>query len=255
MEGLHYGNWIRTKILWLLGVATTFFAILTVLPLPAALRVVSGGLGLASLISFLYPLYCYLMFSPKGGNLQDDFYELILEKTGSNTPGRILDIGTGNGILAIKAALDNPSATVTGVDHWGKDWEYSNKVCEQNAKRANVADRVIFSKANAAALKFPDACFDVVLSNMTFHEVKMVKQKSNVLREALRVLKPGGRFVFIDNFYDQNYYGDSVAFEALLHGLKLEKVVLRPLHEELIFPKLLQHGRALGKAGIVHGKK
>jgi ubiquinone/menaquinone biosynthesis C-methylase UbiE len=83
----------------------------------------------------------------------------------------------------------------------------------------------------------------------------MVKRKSDVLREALRLLKPGGSFAFIDYFYDSRYYGDTPEFELLLWGLKLQKVELKPLHEVLAFPKLLRHPRALGRVGIVYGKK
>jgi ubiquinone/menaquinone biosynthesis C-methylase UbiE len=195
------------------------------------------------------------MFSPRGGNIQEKFYELILNYIEKTNTGKVLDIGTGNGILAIKAALYNPASDVTGVDIWGNDWEYSKLICEQNARTANVAERVKFKKGDAASLNYSDGTFDVVVSNLTFHEVKLVKRKSDVMREALRILKPGGSFAFIDYFYDESYYGDTAGFELLLWSLKLKSVELKPLQDVLVFHRLLRHPRALGKIGIVYGKK
>jgi len=255
MEKLQYGNWIRRKILWVLGLTSLALVILAVLPLPAVVRILGVVLGAAALASFLYPLYSYAMFSPRGGNIQEKFYDLILNHVEKNSVGKVLDIGTGNGILAIKAALRNPAAQVTGVDMWGKDWEYSKSICEQNAQIANVAERIQFNKGDAVSLNYADGTFDVVVSNLTFHEVKLVKRKSDVMREALRLVKPGGSFAFIDYFYDERYYGDSAGFELLLWSLKLKNVEIKPLQDVLVFPGLLRHPRAFGKIGIVYGKK
>ena len=255
MVKLHYGNWIRRKILWLLGLTSLALVILTLLPLPAVVRIICVILGAATLASFLYPLYSYAMFSPRGGNMQEKFYDLILDHVEKNSSGKVLDIGTGNGILAIKAALRNPAANVTGVDMWGKDWEYSKSICEQNAQIANVAEKIQFKKGDAASLNYADSTFDVVVSNLTFHEVKLVKHKSDVMREALRLLKPGGSFAFIDYFFEERYYGDTSGFVLLLGSLKLKHVELKRLQDILIFPGLLRHTRALGKIGIIYGNK
>jgi ubiquinone/menaquinone biosynthesis C-methylase UbiE len=138
---------------------------------------------------------------------------------------------------------------------WGKDWEYSKSICEQNAQIANVAEKIQFKKGDAASLNYADGTFNVVISNLTFHEVNLVKRKSDVMREALRLLKPGGSFAFIDYFYEPRYYGDTAQFKLLLLNLNLKKVELQPLRDVLVFPRLLRHPRALGKMGIVHGKK
>ena len=255
METLQYGNWIRRKILWQIGLLSLGLGILAALPLPVVFRVLFGALGVAAFASFLYPLYSYIMFSRRGGNMQEKFYDLILSHVEKNSAGKMLDIGTGNGILAVKAALRNPAAEVTGVDMWGEDWEYSKSVCEQNARKANVDGRVQFKKGDAASLNYADGTFDVVVSNLTFHEVNLVKRKSDVMREALRLLKPGGNFAFIDYFYDERYYGEPAEFEVLLWSLKLKNVELKPLQGVLVFPGLLRHPRAFGKIGIVYGIK
>jgi hypothetical protein len=51
--------------------------------------------------------------------------------------------------------------------------------------------------------------------------VKSVADKKLVLQEALRVIKRGGAFAFIDYFYDAKYYGDPLELEKLLNELNL----------------------------------
>jgi hypothetical protein len=85
--------------------------------------------------------------------------------------------------------------------------------------------------------------------------VKSVPQKSNVLKEALRVLKPGAAFAFVDYFYEPGYYGPTTEFEALLNNLGLSRVRLTPLASVLPVPLLLRHPKALGKVGIIFGQK
>lgn len=65
---------------------------------------------------------------------------------------------------------------------------------------------VTFQKASAATLPFDDNSMDVVVSNLVFHEVGDVKDKKEVIREALRVVKKGGKFVFQDLFLWKRLY-------------------------------------------------
>ena len=252
---LKYGNWIRKKNLWMLGLSALGISVLAFLPLPIWLRIAAGGLGAVLSISFLYPLYAYLMFSPQGGNMQEKIYTLIIGKLEKTSGGKILDIGAGNGILTIKLAQRFPTAQVTGMDYWGQDWEYAQFICEENAWIASVAEQVCFVKGDAAALDFADAEFDAVVSNLTFHEVKSVADKREVVKEALRVLKPGGVFAFVDYFYEERFYGRAAALETELKNAGLSQVTLNPLRSVLTVPSLLQHPKALGKVGILYGRK
>jgi len=77
-----------------LGLTSLALVILAVLPLPAVVRILGVVLGAAALASFLYPLYSYAMFSPRGGNIQEKFYDLILNHVEKNSVGKVLDIGT-----------------------------------------------------------------------------------------------------------------------------------------------------------------
>jgi ubiquinone/menaquinone biosynthesis C-methylase UbiE len=81
-----------------------------------------------------------------------------------------------------------------------------------------VSDRIDFLKASAAELPFNDGEFEIIVSCLTFHEVKDRKNKTEVIKEALRVLKPGGEFVFLDLFKDEKIFGDKM---ELLKDLKI----------------------------------
>lgn len=250
-----YGNWIRKKILVVLGLSVLGLGVLFLLLNNVYLQMIVGLLFIVLFISFSIPLYSYYAFSPRGGNWQEKIYTLIVDSLGKSTPENALDIGTGNGVLTLKLAQKYPATQVVGMDYWGKNWEYSQAICEANARKVGVADRVRFVKGDAAALDFKDASFDAVVSNLTFHEVKSVPQKREVVREALRVLRPDGRFAFVDYFYDSQYYGQATEFEVFLHRQGLAKIEFKRLSEVLPLPRSLRHSKIFGKVGIIYGQK
>ena len=252
---LDYGNWIRKKNLLILGFCTLGLGALAFVPLGLPYRVTLAILFIIILISFLFPLYAYMMFSQHGGRFQEKVYNLIIQNLGSEVKGHFLDIGSGNGVLAVKLARQHPQVDVLGVDYWGKDWEYSKGVCENNARTAGVESRTHFQKGDAAALEFADNTFDGAISNLTFHEVQSVTDKRAVVREALRVVKPGCIFAFIDYFYEEKYYGKVLEFESYLRGLGLSQLEYKPLRDVLTLPTLLRHPKVLGKVGIIYGRK
>jgi SAM-dependent methyltransferase len=252
---LDYGNWIRRKILLILGLSSLGAGVLIIVPLDSFYRLIMAFLFLIIFICFLFPFYSYVMFSQKGGRFQEKVYNLIIQSLGITVTGRILDIGSGNGVLAVKLAQQHGEAEVIGMDYWGKDWEYSKSVCEKNAQIGKVGNRVRFQKGDAAALEFANDTFDGAISNLTFHEVQSVSDKRDVVREALRIVKPNGRFAFVDYFYDAKYYGKASEFEEYLKGLKLSQFEYKPLRDMMAIPMLLKHPKILGKVGIVYGRK
>jgi SAM-dependent methyltransferase len=252
---LEYGNWIRKKNLLILGLCALGTGTLIFIPLGSLYRLIVSILFVILLVSFLFPLYAYVMFSQKGGRLQEKFYTLIIQSLGNDVKGRILDIGSGNGVLAVKLAQQHHEVEVVGIDYWGKDWEYSKSVCENNAQAAQVENRVHFQKGDAAKLDFASETFDGAISNLTFHEVKSVPNKKSVIQEALRVIKLGGTFAFIDYFYDAKYYGDTLEFERFLKRLNLAHFEYKRLRDLITIPTLLNHPKILGKVGIIYGKK
>lgn len=252
---LDYGNWIRKKNLLILGLIAGCTGILTAIPLGPIYRLFMATLFSIIGLCFLFPAYAYFMFSQKGGRFQDKVYQLILDCLHAQPKTYALDIGSGNGVLAVKFAQKYREAQVIGIDYWGQNWEYSQRVCEKNAQIAGAADRVRFQKGDAAALPFANNTFDVAISNLTFHEVQSVADKKVVLQEALRVVKPGGAFAFVDYFYDEQYYGKPSALKEQLTSLQLAKFECRPIREMIEVPLPLQHPRAFGKVGIIYGRK
>jgi ubiquinone/menaquinone biosynthesis C-methylase UbiE len=251
----NYGNWIRKRNLLILGFCTLGIGALLFIPLGFPYQVIVMVLFAIALVSFLFPLYAYMIFSQRGGRFQEKVYNLIIQSLGSEVKGRFLDIGSGNGMLTVQLAQQHPEVQVVGIDYWGKDWEYSKGVCEKNARAARVESRVRFQKGDAAALEFANETFEGAISNLTFHEVRSVMDKRAVVQEALRVIKPGGTFAFVDYFYDEKYYGKIAEFESYLRNLGLSQFRYKPLQYALALPMLLRHPRIFGKVGIIYGRK
>ena len=197
-----YGNWVSKRLIYtfsILGIVFLALAFLVwVLVIPALL----------CLLVALYFAYARYLFSPKGGNVQNRIWETVISNLDWNGEGQALDIGCGNGALTIKIARKFTAAWVTGIDYWGERWEYSKGTCEANAKAESVNDRVVFQKASALKLPFEDEYFDAAVSNLVFHEIADAKDKREVIREALRVVKKGGKFAFQDLFLLKQVYGD-----------------------------------------------
>jgi ubiquinone/menaquinone biosynthesis C-methylase UbiE len=103
----------------------------------------------------------------------------------------VLDIGCGTGTLAILIKKAHPTIAVTGLDPDPRALARAAR----KVGRAGVA--VTFDRGFADAMPYPDGAFDRVFSSMMFHHVPK-RDKTNVLAEVRRVLKPGGRLEFID---------------------------------------------------------
>jgi SAM-dependent methyltransferase len=95
--------------------------------------------------------------------------------------------------------------------------------------------------------------FDAVASNLTFHEVRDEPDKRRLVGEALRVLRPGGRFAFIDLFYDSSLYGDPSEFTTAVGRFGVQEAELVRLSDVLPLPRLLLHPKVLGYAGMLVG--
>jgi ubiquinone/menaquinone biosynthesis C-methylase UbiE len=202
-----------------------------------------------------YFLYVRYQFSPKGGKVQDQVWTLLLSNLDWNGEGRAIDIGCGNGALTIKLAQKYPKAQIIGIDYWGKNWEYSKNACEKNAKIEGVSERVTFQKASAASLPFDNGYFDAAVSNFVFHMVGVTKDKRDVVREALRVVKKGGKFSFQDEFLIKQLFGD---IDNLIDAIKswgISKVQFVQTRDADFIPLALKLPFILGTIGLVKGEK
>ena len=144
---------------------------------------------------------------------------------------------------------------MTGVDLWGNIWTYSRDVCNRNAEIEGVADRVSFQKGGAENLPFDNGEFDLVTSNYVFHAVKVLnKNRTDLMKEALRILKDGGVFAFQD-LYNNQFYGDMdyVLKDLQSWGLRDLKVVDTAKHVHIPIALRLPH--MVGGSKIVYGVK
>jgi ubiquinone/menaquinone biosynthesis C-methylase UbiE len=244
-----YGNWVPKKLIYFFGFLTIVFLGLSYISL---LFLIGAALFLIPLIYFIY---LYYWFSPRGGNLQPKFRDLMFSHLVWNGDGKLLDIGCGNGALAIDAAKKYPKAQVTGIDYWGKAWNYSQQSCEKNAEIAGVAKRTTFQKASAAKLPFADDSFDVAVSSFVFHEVRDAKDKKEVIKEALRVVKKGGLFVFQDPFLDKGIYGELQDLLTIIKDWGVQDVSFLNSSDQEFMPRALKLPFMLGSIGIIYGKK
>jgi SAM-dependent methyltransferase len=249
-EKADYGNWVPSKFVLVPAVLGLLLGGLSLL-LP-----VLGILAVIFLLCALYFAYARYMFSPGGGDIQTKVQDLVLDHiSGWDGVGKALDIGCGSGALTIRIAKAYPQAGVTGIDYWGSSWEYSQRVCDRNAEIEGVAERVTFQRASAALLPFDDGAFDLVVSNLVFHEVRDVRDKKILLKEALRVIKPGGWFVFQDLFLWKQVYGPIDELLATIKGWGIESVEFANTSESGFIPKALKLPFMVGTLGILFGRK
>jgi arsenite methyltransferase len=119
----------------------------------------------------------------------------------------VLDVGTGRGLLMIGAAKKLKTGKAVGIDIWsGKD--LSGNIMEgtlRNAELEGVRERVDVQNGDAAAMKFADASFDIVLSNLCIHNIPSRQARNQACREIARVLKPGGTGLISDFIHTGDY--------------------------------------------------
>jgi SAM-dependent methyltransferase len=103
----------------------------------------------------------------------------------------VLEIGSGPGELAIEIARRMPGGEVVGID-------LAQAMIDRALDRARTArldERVRFQLADAAALPFADASFDLVVSTLSLHHWS---EPAAVFGEIGRVLRPGGLALIYD---------------------------------------------------------
>lgn len=123
----------------------------------------------------------------------EDFYlpifEYILPKMGELKGKKVLELGTGTGGTA--TLLAKRGAAVVGIDLL----PFRLAEAKKRAAEYDVAESVKFALMDAMHLAFPDNTFDFIISK----SVLVFTEHTQTAQECYRVLKPGGKAIFIEN--------------------------------------------------------
>jgi ubiquinone/menaquinone biosynthesis C-methylase UbiE len=119
------------------------------------------------------------------------FRAAMRERVGAALPagGTLVDVGCGTGTFAIGLAAARPDAKAVGID--------GDPEILARARAKPGAEAVEWRHGLAGAVPLPDESADVVTMSLVLHHLTPA-QKREAMREARRVLKPGGSFQIAD---------------------------------------------------------
>jgi len=182
---------IGISLLGVIGGLVLFFVLRSANP-TLAFIVLGVGVGLGALVLVALAIMLGWILSNR---------TKVIDQIAWRGDEQVLDVGCGNGILAIAAAKHLTTGQSIGIDYWDEHAGMQEKsVAERNARAEGVAGRVEFQTADARDLPFPDSQFDVIVTSLALHHIGEVERTDvdKAVNEMLRVLKPGGRVVIYD---------------------------------------------------------
>jgi ubiquinone/menaquinone biosynthesis C-methylase UbiE len=135
------------------------------------------------------------------------------------TPADLLDIGTGTGSLVLAAAERWPEAQISGLDASAGMLSVARHRVAVGRSEADQR-RFTWLAADAADIPLADASVDVVTSSFM---LQIVEDRPAVMREVLRVLRPGGTFSLVTWIAEELTLAADEVFEQVVRMLKLDE--------------------------------
>jgi ubiquinone/menaquinone biosynthesis C-methylase UbiE len=120
---------------------------------------------------------------------------------------KVLDVGTGLGLLMIGAAKKLNSGKSYGVDIF-YSYDLSANTIEQtklNIELEKVTDKTEVLSENILKTNFNDNYFDVIISNLCLHNLYKTEERKQACEEIYRILKPGGEAIISDFKHTSEY--------------------------------------------------
>lgn len=139
----------------------------------------------------------------------------MIRRMGLRDVRRIVDLATGTGDIARRLAVAYPNAEVVGIDLSEQMLRRARRLTRSALPRDR---RVRFVPGDMNRLPLADASVDLVTGGYALRNAPDLEQ---ALREVRRVLRPGGRFAFLDFSNNGFFRGWLVAFWGRLWGLLL----------------------------------
>jgi arsenite methyltransferase len=165
---------------------------------------------------FFYALL-FLLYVKVGKFFHRDFMLSLHPWRGDE---QVLDVGCGRGLLLAGAAKHLTSGHAIGIDIWSNVDMGGNSEAStfKNLELVGVTARCTLLSEPAQSMSFPDASFDVIVSNLCLHNIYDRPTRLQALHQIVRVLKPGG-VALISDFKHTGEY----AAEFLDCGLVVER--------------------------------
>ena|ERR1051326_1966306 len=156
-----------------------------------------------------------MLWSSRVGKFQ--VRDQILDALQLRGDERVLDLGSGRGLMLIGAARRLKNGRVTGVDLSGEADQ-----AKENAKLEGVAEKTRVDSMPAEKLPYPDGHYDAAVSVLALRNIGDLTVRAQLVREMFRVVKPGGRLAIFDTLRTGEY-------AALLREAGAASVELSPV--------------------------
>jgi SAM-dependent methyltransferase len=133
----------------------------------------------------------------------------------ADRPTTVVDIGAGTGTLALAALARWPNMRVIGVDPARRMLDLAMEA----ARRAGLGGRLSVDVGDAAGLPLADASVDAAMSSFV---IQLTPNRAAAVREAFRVLRPGGVFACLAWQAEDDPFEPESAFDLALDDLDVD---------------------------------